>query len=411
MTVLVRQARPEIGIFGLLGVGNLGNDGSLRVVLDEVRARFPDAEPHALCAGPEAVTAMFGIDAAPLHWSSVEYQTAKDVATIALKVIGKVVDTVRIAAWVRRRDVVIVPGMGVLEATLPVRPWAFPYSLFVMCLAARLSGTKVALVSVGSDVITKRATRWLVTRAARLAHYRSYRDTLSRDAMLRMGVDVSTDAVYPDLAFALPAPPARRGGAGPVGIGVMDFHGGNDERDRSREIFESYLDATKRFVRWLVDSGRQVRLFTGDRMDDVVVAAILADLAEQRPQMPPSQVTAKPVTTLPELMRQMAEVDTVVATRFHNVLCALRLGKPTVSVGYAAKNDSLMAAMGLGEYCQDARAVDVDRLIEQFRSVEQRRDELTAVLAERNTANAERLERQFAELAAVLLPKVPQEVR
>ena len=109
----------------------------------------------------------------------------------------------RTAAWVRRHDVVIVPGMGVLEATLPLRPWGFPYSLFLLCATGRLFGTRVALVSVGAAAIGDRPTRALVRWSARLATYRSYRDALSRDAMRAMGVDTARDEVYPDLAFAL----------------------------------------------------------------------------------------------------------------------------------------------------------------------------------------------------------------
>ena len=41
-------------------------------------------------------------------------------------------------------------------------------------------------------------------------------------------------------------------------------------------------------------------------------------------------------------MQQIAEVEVVVASRFHNVLLALLLGKPVVSIAYNQKNDALM---------------------------------------------------------------------
>ena len=50
----------------------------------------------------------------------------------------------------------------------------------------RLFGRKVALVSVGANDIRQPLARRLVTAAARLAYYRSFRDTFSRDAMARM---------------------------------------------------------------------------------------------------------------------------------------------------------------------------------------------------------------------------------
>jgi polysaccharide pyruvyl transferase WcaK-like protein len=387
---------PQVGLFGLLGSGNLGNDGSMEAVLAYLRARHPDAVVDALCGGPELVAARHGIGATPLYWYRGEYQTASGASAIAMKGFGKAVDVFRTASWVRRHDAVIVPGMGVLEATLPLRPWATPYSLFLLCAAGRIFGTKVALVSVGANVINERAIRTLVSWAARLASYRSYRDEQSRIAMRTMGVDTSSDEVYPDLAFALPTPPDQPR-TGTVGVGVMAYHGANEDREHAEEIYRGYVDKMKRFVRWLVDQGRQVRLFTGDRVDESVVAEILAEF-------PGSAVTAAPTSSLDELMREMASVDTVVATRYHNVLCALKLCKPTVSVGYAAKNDVLMSDMGLGRFCHPVRQLDVDRLIDQFTELESQSARLRAAMAARNEDAARRLDRQFQVLSAALLP-------
>jgi polysaccharide pyruvyl transferase WcaK-like protein len=383
---------PRVGLFGILGSGNLGNDGSLDAVVTFLRDKHPDARLDFMCMGPDRVRAVYGAPATWLQWYESR-GTATGARAVVRKIVGRLIDPFRTYAWVRRQDVVIVPGMGVLEATLPLRPWAFPYSLFWLAVCARLTGARVALVSVGSSVIRKRLTRWFVTRAARLARYRSYRDELSRDALREMGVDVSGDQVYPDLAFALPVPePGARGGA--VGVGVMAYYGGNDDRPRAAELHERYVTAMSGFVRTLVDRGRPVRLFIGDVADLPVVDRILAEV--------PGDVVAEPLTTLHDLMTQMSEVDTVVATRYHNVLCGLKVGKPTLSVGYAAKNDVLMAAMGLGEFCQPASSVGLGRLIEQFDELEGRGAELAAVLAARNQAIRARLEQQFATLSTLI---------
>ncbi|MEV4232130.1 polysaccharide pyruvyl transferase family protein [Streptomyces bobili] len=392
----------RVGVFGLLGSGNLGNDGSLEAVLGYLRTEHPEAVVDALCGGPEVVAARYGIPATRLHWYRGEYRTASRVGAIAAKGLGKLVDAVRTAAWVRRHDVVIVPGMGVLEATLPLRPWGFPYSLFLLCASGRLLRTRVALVGVGADTISDRPTRALVRRSARLAAYRSYRDALSRDAMRAMGVDTSRDEVYPDLAFALPTPSASAPSGppdppGPVCVGVMDFHGGNDDRARAEEIHRRYLDGTTRFVRALVEDGRPVRLLTGDGCDAAVVAAIL-DAVDS------PLVTAAEAASLADLMKETAAADTVVATRYHNLICALKAGTPTLALSYAAKSDALMESMGLGAYCHPAREVDADRLLEQFRSLEGRSAELRRTLAERNLAATRQLGDQFTALTAALFP-------
>ncbi|MFJ1730378.1 polysaccharide pyruvyl transferase family protein [Streptomyces sp. NPDC088254] len=394
------KAATRVGVFGLLGSGNLGNDGSLEAVLGYLRTEHPDAVVDALCGGPEVVAARYGIPATRLHWYRGEYRTASRAGAVAAKGLGKLVDVFRTAAWVRRHDVVIVPGMGVLEATLPLRPWGFPYSLFLLCATGRLFGTRVALVGVGAGPIGDRPTRALVRWSARLAAYRSYRDAQSRDAIRAMGVDTARDEVCPDLAFALPTPRAKApsGPPGPVCVGVMDFHGGNDDRARAEEIHRRYLDGTTRFVRALVAEGRPVRLLTGDACDAPVVAAIL-DAVDS------PLVTAAEAASLDGLTKEASAADAVVATRYHNLVCALKAGTPTLALSYAAKSDALMDRMGLGAYCHPAREVDADRLLEQFRALEKHSAELRRTLAERNLAVARRVDHQFTALTAALFPE------
>jgi len=383
----------RIGLFGLLGSGNLGNDASLHAMLDHLRAAHPLATIDALCGGPESVRATFGLDATPLY-RTAEFATASGPRAAVAKVVAKVGEIVRTSAWVRRHDVVIVPGMGVLEATLPLRPWGFPYSLFVLCLAGRVFRTPVALVSVGADPIAQPGVRWFVVRAARLAAYRSYRDTGSRDAMAAMGVDVIADRVYPDLAFALPArDPAA--GTGVVGVGVMAYRGGSGDRALAEEIHRDYLAKLTELVGRLAGDGRRVRLLTGDRIDLAVAELVVAAL-------PDAPVSAAGASTVDELLAELAAVDVVVASRYHNVLCALGLGRPTVSLGYAAKNDALMDTMGLREFSHPIRAFDVERVVGQVAELERRGPELGAALLVRAKEQRRLLDEQFAGLTALV---------
>lgn len=397
---------PKVGLVGLLGAGNLGNDGSMEAVLAYLAAEFPAATVDFLCTGPEQLTARYGVPATRLRWYNTETQGTPSITALAVKTLkiplGMAIDAYRTASWVRRHDVVIVPGMGVLEATLPLRAWHTPYSMFLVCASGRIFGTKVALVSVGANEIRQRLTRWLVIAAARRAYYRSFRDPVSRDAMRRMGLDTSGDPVYPDLAFALPTPSGAQVVVGAVGVGVMDYHGSNDDRQQADQLHVSYVEKMKSFVLWLVDNGRPVRLFTTDVHDEKIMHEVISDLRARRPRLDSSQVVAKPVPSLDELMRQLASVETVVASRFHNVLSALKMAKPTLSVGYAAKFEALMTEMGLAEFCQSARSLDLDRLMAQFTELESRSAELRQKMVERTAANARLLDHQFATLSALL---------
>ena len=59
------------------------------------------------------------------------------------------------------------------------------------------------------------------------------------------------------------------------------------------------------------------------------------------------------------------------ATRFHNVLLALLLNKPTIAISFHHKCTSLMSQMGLSEYCQDINRLDSGTLIAQFSHLQQ----------------------------------------
>jgi polysaccharide pyruvyl transferase WcaK-like protein len=402
---LPAAAPPRVGLFGLLGSGNSGNDASMETVLAYLREAHPDAVVDAMCGGPERVRTKYGIDAVPMFWYQKFEQQKTGVTASFLKVLGKGMDTVRTASWVRRHDAVIVPGAGALETTLPQRAWGFPYALFLLSLSGKLSGTKVALVSVGADVINKRVTRWLSNSTARLAFYRSYRDSFSRDAARQRGIDTSGDQVYPDLVFGVPTPPYDPGDPELVGVGVMAYHGGNDDRKQADQIHSSYVETMTRFTRWLIDSGYRVRLFGGDnKFDGDVAEQIRADLRHYRPDLESSCVTAESASSYAELIQQMAPCGVIVATRYHNVMCALKLCKPTISLGYSQKFVNLMADMGLVEFNQFAYSLDLDRLIEQFKEMESRHAELQQQMAERNAANRQNLDRQFAVLSGLLFP-------
>jgi polysaccharide pyruvyl transferase WcaK-like protein len=399
------NAAPRVGLFGLLGSGNSGNDASMETVLAYLRESRPDIVVDALCGGPERVRSNYGIDAAPLYWYHRFEGRATGTQAAFLKLVGKGMDAFRIASWVRRHDAVVVAGAGALETTLPQRPWGYPYSLFVLAASGRLFGTKVALVSVGADRINKRATRWLSNATARLASYRSYRDAYSRDVMRQRGIETPLDRVFPDLVFGIPTPPYEPGDPRLVGVGVMAYYGGNDDRSHAEQIHSSYVETMTRFTEWLVDNGYRVRLFGGDnKFDGEIAERIEGEVRRHRPELDAERITVAAVTTYPELIRAMAPVGTVVATRYHNVMCALKLCKPTISLGYSRKFISLMGDMGLAEFHQFADSLDLDQLTEQFKELEGRRAQLQQNMTDRNAANTQGLNEQFALLSTLVFP-------
>jgi polysaccharide pyruvyl transferase WcaK-like protein len=402
---------PRVGLFGLLGSCNIGNDASMDAVLRYLRTRHPSAVIDAMCSGPEVIRENHGLDAIQMFWFDSHCSDLSGPLASVLRVPSRLLDVFRISAWVRRHDIVIVPGAGVLEASLPLRPWNTPYGLFLLSASGKLLGTRVAYVCVGAAAIQKRATRWLSSWAARLAFYRSYRDRGSLDAMRQRGLDAD-DPVFPDLAFSLPLPtdhPGSEGDWATIGVGIMDYNGSNDDRHWARDIHLAYLDCMRTVILWLVDNGRRVRLFIGDTdgSDAAAVQEILALVQEERPEMDASSVVAEPVENFDEVMGAMEPVGAVIATRYHNLIAALKLSKPTIALGYSQKHHMLMSDMGLAEFSHSVETVDATALLQQFLDMERRSDELRSSLLAHNSTRAAALARQFDQLDEVLFDERP----
>jgi polysaccharide pyruvyl transferase WcaK-like protein len=404
------KSRPaaRVGLFGLLGSGNWGNEASTETVLAYLRRAHPGVQVDAMSAGVERVRDAYGISAIPLSWQEKQDRWARGPAKAVVRILGKFVDPVRIFRWVRRHDLVIVPGMGVLEDTTPVRAYGFPLTMFLLSAAGRVFRVKVALVSVGTSVIRQRATRWLFVAAARLAYYRSFRDEYSRTAMRQQGLDTRHDDVFPDLVFAFETPPYDPGDQRLVAVGVMDYYGGNDDRDRAEELHASYVAHMTRFTDWLLDNGYRVRFFGGDDSCDYTVADEIITHVQRRfsPGQAADLAAIASFTTYAGMLDEMNRAGTVVATRFHNVLGGLLVGKPTVAIGYSRKFVALMESFGLQEFVELAAELDSERLIAKFKEAQDRRAELVARITKRNGANAEAVASQFASLSASLFPAV-----
>ena len=114
---------PRVGLVGLLGQGNLGNDGSLEAVLAYLDAEHPDAILDFLCSATDQMMARYGVPATRLRWYNTQTERAPGVTALAAKSLmvplGMIVDAFRIGTWVRRHDVVMVPGMGSLRHPFP----------------------------------------------------------------------------------------------------------------------------------------------------------------------------------------------------------------------------------------------------------------------------------------------------
>jgi polysaccharide pyruvyl transferase WcaK-like protein len=401
--------RQRIGLLGLFGTGNSGNNGSLEAMLRFLREVRPDAEITCICSAhrgaADRVARSLGVATTSLGIPPPESGLLRTVDRLLLTVPRRIASLVHAVRRARKLDALIVPGTGILD-DFGGSPFGMPLALLAWCLTARLRGAWIAFVSIGAGPIHNPISRWLMKSAVALADYRSYRDTVSKAFMESIGFDARDDAVYPDIAFRLPSPAAPRRPRPDrrlvVGVGVMTYWGWRNDAARGAAIYQAYRDKLTSFVLWLLDRGHAVRILMGDTNDQRAVNDLLANVAAARPDLPDDRFLFEPMSSLHDLMRQIAETDVVVATRYHNVVCALKLGKPTVSISYADKNDVLMAEMGLGEFCQHVERLDLDRLIEQFSQLITDRPRYELGIGKANLACQERLDHQDALLAARL---------
>jgi polysaccharide pyruvyl transferase WcaK-like protein len=376
----------RIGLFGLFGCGNTGNDGSLDAVLRRLRIDHSDAEFVGICREPDRVQDEIGVAAV----SMLSYRDKPGRSrplSVSLRILSKLIDPLWLLLVVRRLDVVLIPGMGVFEQQIRVRPWGLPYAMFLMSWATRLSGTKLVFLSVGAEPIDHPVTRYFNLHTAARADFCSYRDEYSQRAMIEMGASAEGSSVCPDVVFGLPPKTNRVPDTGVICVGVMAYYGPTDDKIRGAATHQQYVEKVIEFVGWLVDEGHPVHLMSGDLVDERVAEVIKARVLSARPGLR-AEVVVVSTATLADVIDSMQGARAVVATRYHNVLCALHLGIPTIALGYGGKHDDLMAVMGLPEMSAHVASFESDWLVKRMSDLIERAPEIVADLAQRNQVAA-----------------------
>jgi polysaccharide pyruvyl transferase WcaK-like protein len=243
--------------------------------------------------------------------------------------------------------------------------------------------------------------------AARFASYRSYRDLASKEFVASLGIDVAGDEVYPDIVFSLNTPEsnagAKRSDRLTVGIGVMSYYGWQPGAESGKTTYERYLAKLTRFAIWLLERGYRVRLLIGSQADTPVVRSVIERVTAQT-DLRDDALVSEPAETLHDLIVQMRDTDVVIATRFHNVVAALKCGKPVLSLGYADKNMHLLKEFGLEQFSQPVDSIDFDLLIRQFEEIMVERRQIGPKIEDGVDRLRQSLQRQEGRLFADIIP-------
>jgi polysaccharide pyruvyl transferase WcaK-like protein len=344
----------KISLLGQFGSGNSGNDGSLEAMLIYLRRLQPDAELVCICSNPALISARHKIRTMSVGGPPLSSRWAKTLDRILLKLPRRLALFFIAAMQLNGFDVMIIPGTGILD-DFQERAFGWPFVVFCWCLVARLCRTRIAFVSIGAGPIRGRLSRWFLRSAARMAAYRSYRDDYSLDFMQKLGIDVSKDRRYPDIAFSLPTPCPEKDepvvNRLSVAVGIMNYRGWRANDPKSDVIYQDYLGKISAFISWLLESGFWVRLVMGDATDQRAVDDVSQRLTKSLSEENLSRIETGTAASLHDIMTQMNNVDIAVVSRYHNLVCSLKLNRPTISLGYARKNDDLMGDFHQGQYC------------------------------------------------------------
>jgi polysaccharide pyruvyl transferase WcaK-like protein len=162
--------------------------------------------------------------------------------------------------------------------------------------------------------------------------------------------------------------------------------------------FTGYLKALVETAVWLLDRGYDIRLLSGDAADSQARHALRQLLEEKYPACGDCRIVDEPVNSVADLLRQIAATDFMIATRFHNLVLGFLCGKPVISISFHHKCASLMASMGMSDYCLGMDGLAAARLIETFSRLEANAQTLKPLIREKISAFREALDLQYAQL-------------
>lgn len=354
------------------GILNSGNDASFRVVLDllrEVRGQEPTLLVTPFAEGAAAIAEETEARVVRLRQDLTVHRERGGRAAIARGVLGGEVRQVEsMIRAVGEASLVVVTGTGIFD-DYGERPWHMPYALLSWVVAARAARVPFACLAVGAGPIANPLSRRLMNLAARLMTRISYRDEDSRAFMADIGAGRDDATVCPDVVFAHPVPasPAADPTAAQatVGVGVMAYDGW--DRAGSGAVHNRYVEMMAEVVTAVVESGDRVRLLIGQPIDIPTAEQLFGML----PPHVAERVEPAQFEPMPGLLRAIGACDLVVATRYHNVVAALLMRRPVVSLSYAPKNAELLRAFGCDTAMCDRSLEEADAgwVIERLRAV------------------------------------------
>jgi polysaccharide pyruvyl transferase WcaK-like protein len=177
-------------------------------------------------------------------------------------------------------------------------------------------------------------------------------------------------------------------------------------RDQAEAAFQEYLEVLVETSRSLLERGYDIRLLSGDLADSDARRAFRRLLQKTLPACDGDRIIDEPVASVTDVLSQIASTDFVVATRFHNILFAFFCGKPVISISFHHKCESLMAMMGMSDYCLQMGGLKAGRLIDTFSRLEANADTLGPAIRQKTALFRLELDQQYDMLFGTTRPEL-----
>jgi polysaccharide pyruvyl transferase WcaK-like protein len=444
-----------VGVFGHYGNRNLGDEAIVAAAIQQLRRRIDGVEVVCFSLRPNDTAVRHGVEtfsvrylpgcAVPvsptglvvderLPWNMApeappvdpQYQSHPQglkqrvkslpvvggLATAAARLLSQAAAAVRevrfifrSVAYLRKVDLLVVAGSNQFLDNFD-GTWGFPYALLKWSLLSKLTGTKIAFVSVGAGPLTGRVSKFFVRLAIRLSDYASYRDHASKQ-LVESGYPKVDGPVYPDLAFGLS--PSGQGRPGPsaggkpvVGINPMPVYDRRYWFEHDDVRYRAYVEKLALLVTRLIESDFPIFLFGTMWRDDAVIRDVLDQVRSGHGLAVDPARYVRSTQQVSELVDALQSADIIVATRFHGVVLPYHLGVPVLGIGYFRKTSDLMDAMGQSQYHESIDNLDVERLWTKFLSLEANLAEERERIARKTSEYRRQVDEQWDKVVALI---------
>jgi polysaccharide pyruvyl transferase WcaK-like protein len=364
---------------------NMGDDLVVETVLAALKKRIADPILHTVSMYPPGAVERHGVPSWAIgsmsvgehrsSWRTARAGTLGRPRWLVWRGLLESRSIWEIARQLRHVDVLVIAGSGPLEDD----PGS-AYRLAKWVMLARLTRSRVAILSVGAGPLERPVNQRLVRLSIRVTDYTSVRDSVSAQLLANIGCRPSLP-IRPDMGWGWPAldkswPRSHKPTTGPmrIGVNVMSIKDSQANRGASlstpeRQRFDRHLETLRTVIPDFLSIGHEVILFSTETNHDVRLRTELYE-AWRAADLPGfERLHVQDDTSADGLLATIASCDVVIATRFHACIVSIAAGRPTLGLSYHPKVRDLYESLGVGDLCLDfsTSSDDLKRHVEDLR--------------------------------------------